>query len=67
MMLFLIFFDTGDYLPKESIQTISNAMDVGNPSNMDRIMDMYGSIDKLRYHLKQNLFYRRLFLQSLMS
>ena len=43
------FFDTGDYLPKESIQTISNAMDVGNPSNMDRIMDMYGSIDKLRY------------------
>tara|TARA_B100001996_G_scaffold348933_1_gene307385 strand:+ start:1996 stop:3297 length:1302 start_codon:yes stop_codon:yes gene_type:complete len=43
------FFDTGDYVPKESIQTISNAMDVGNPSNIDRIMDMYSTIDKLRF------------------
>ena len=43
------FFDTGNYIPKESIQTISNAMDVGNPSNIDRIMDMYSTIDKLRF------------------
>ena len=43
------FFDTGNYIPKESIQTISNAMDVGNPSNIDRIMDMYSTVDKLRF------------------
>ena len=42
------FFDTGSYNPRESIQTISNAMDVGNPSNIERIMYMYESIDKLR-------------------
>ena len=28
---------TGDFLPKPSVQTISNAMDVGNPSNYARL------------------------------
>ena len=41
------YMNTGNYNPKESIQTISNAMDVGNPSNMARIMDMYDSVDNL--------------------
>ncbi len=31
------------YKPKPSISTVSNAMDVGNPSNFDRLMDLYGS------------------------
>ena len=42
------YMNTGNYNPKESVQTISNAMDVGNPSNMARIMDMYNSVDNLR-------------------
>jgi len=42
------YIDTGNYHPKKSIQTMSNAMDVGNPSNMVRIMDMYNNIDNLR-------------------
>ena len=42
------YMNTGNYNPKESVQTISNAMDVGNPSNMARIMDMYDSVDNLR-------------------
>ena len=42
------YINTGNYNPKESVQTISNAMDVGNPSNMARIMDMYDSVDNLR-------------------
>lgn len=32
---------TGIYKPRESIQTFSNAMDVGNPSNFARILDIY--------------------------
>jgi len=31
------------YKPKTSQSTISNAMDVGNPSNFERLMDMYNS------------------------
>ena len=34
---------TGEYNPRPSLETISNAMDVGNPSNFERIMDLYGS------------------------
>jgi threonine synthase len=29
--------------PKASVATLSNAMDVGNPSNFDRIMSLYGN------------------------
>jgi threonine synthase len=32
---------TGKFIPKPSVQTISNAMDVGNPSNFVRMMDLY--------------------------
>jgi threonine synthase len=31
------------YHPRSSIQTLSNAMDVGNPSNFDRMLHLYGS------------------------
>ncbi|MFN8390247.1 MAG: threonine synthase [Bdellovibrionota bacterium] len=34
---------TGEYQPRPSISTVSNAMDVGNPSNMDRLLELYGS------------------------
>jgi threonine synthase len=33
----------GDYYPKKSIQTISNAMDVGNPSNFIRIQKIFNN------------------------
>ncbi|HTI60027.1 threonine synthase [Mucilaginibacter sp.] len=35
------FLRSGLYQPKPSVQTISNAMDVGNPSNWVRIQDMF--------------------------
>ncbi|HHB78072.1 MAG TPA: threonine synthase [Saprospiraceae bacterium] len=41
--IFYKYLQTGEYHPKPSIQTISNAMDVGAPSNFARIMDLYGS------------------------
>ena len=32
---------TGNYAPKEAVATISNAMDVGNPSNFVRILEIF--------------------------
>jgi threonine synthase len=37
------FLKDGNYEPKPSLATISNAMDVGNPSNFVRIQEMYGN------------------------
>lgn len=37
------YLNTGDYVPRNSVRTLSNAMDVGNPSNFVRILDLYGS------------------------
>ena len=36
------YIKTGDYAPKSSIATISNAMDVGSPSNFVRLAHLYG-------------------------
>jgi threonine synthase len=36
------YFKTGTYVPRPAIPTISNAMDVGNPSNLVRIRALYG-------------------------
>lgn len=41
------FLEAGHYEPKPSIATISNAMDVGNPSNFIRIQQLY------RFDLKE--------------
>lgn len=35
------YIDTGLFIPRASQETISNAMDVGNPSNFVRILDLY--------------------------
>ncbi len=37
------YLSSGEFAPRSSIATISNAMDVGNPSNFARMMDLYGS------------------------
>ncbi len=35
------YMKTGNYRPRPSLQTIANAMDVGDPSNFSRILDLY--------------------------
>lgn len=35
------YLKTGKYEPRSSVQTIANAMDVGDPSNFVRILDLY--------------------------
>ena len=40
--VFYNYLQTGQYEPKPSVQTLANAMDVGDPSNFARIYDLYG-------------------------
>ena len=37
------YLQTGIYEPRASVATIANAMDVGNPSNFARILDLYNN------------------------
>ncbi len=39
--VFLNFLKTGDFAPKASFSTISNAMDIGNPSNFVRLTELF--------------------------
>lgn len=39
--VFFNYLQTGKYEPKASVQTLANAMDVGDPSNFARIYDLY--------------------------
>ena len=40
--VFYEYLQTGQYRPRPSVQTLANAMDVGDPSNFARIYDLYG-------------------------
>ena len=40
---FTDYLENGNYIPKASIQTFSNAMDVGNPSNFERLLHIYNN------------------------
>lgn len=43
------YLETGDYAPKASVATVSNAMDVGNPSNFVRLKRLYDDdYDRIR-------------------
>jgi threonine synthase len=43
------YLQTGRFEPRASVHTLANAMDVGNPSNFDRVMWLYGgSVDRVR-------------------
>ena len=40
---------TGQFAPRPSVATLSNAMDVGNPSNFARMLSLYrGDVDRMR-------------------
>ena len=40
--IFLKYLQTKEYTPRPSVATLANAMDVGDPSNFARILDLYG-------------------------
>lgn len=41
--IFYQYLRTGQYTPRPSVTTIANAMDVGDPSNFARVLDLYGA------------------------
>ncbi len=41
--IFLQYLRTGVYSPRASVSTVANAMDVGDPSNFARVLELYGS------------------------
>ncbi len=44
---------TGEFRPRRSLKTISNAMDVGYPSNFERLVVLFeGSVRKMRKRIK---------------
>ncbi|MGI9270886.1 MAG: threonine synthase [Woeseiaceae bacterium] len=42
------YFETLEWLPRASVQTLASAMDVGDPSNMERLRGLLGDAEKLR-------------------
>lgn len=51
------FLQTGNYEPGPSVQTISNAMDVGDPSNFVRVLELFESdVSALREQLSSFRF-----------
>lgn len=40
--IFFEYLQSGEYKPRPSVSTIANAMDVGDPSNFARVLDLYG-------------------------
>ena len=45
------YFETLQWLPRSSVQTLASAMDVGNPSNMERLRGLLGDAELLRERL----------------
>ncbi|MDT0689852.1 threonine synthase [Salegentibacter sp. F188] len=51
------YLTNGNYQPKASVQTISNAMDVGNPSNFVRVLELFqNEFGNLKEHLSSYSF-----------
>ncbi|MGH8202521.1 MAG: threonine synthase [Steroidobacteraceae bacterium] len=42
------FLDTGDWRPRASIATLASAMDVGNPSNFERLRALHPELSEIR-------------------
>ena len=49
------FLQSGHYDPEQTIVTLANAMDVGDPSNFPRLFDLFqNNLDKVRKFLSAN-------------
>ena len=46
------FFLEGEWRPRASVATLASAMDVGDPSNMERLVSLYGGAPALRRRLR---------------
>ncbi len=46
------FIKSGEYTPRPSIRTLANAMDVGDPSNMERLRRLFPTIESFRTNVE---------------
>ncbi len=46
------YIDSGEYKPRASIKTLANAMDVGAPSNMERLFDIYPEYEDFKANVQ---------------
>ena len=49
--VFTSYHQNGIFEARPSVKTYSNAMDVGNPSNLQRIQELFGNIEVIRNHI----------------
>lgn len=42
------YFDSGNWAARPTVATLANAMDVGNPSNAERLLDLHHDFEELR-------------------
>ena len=42
------YFDSGSWAPLPTVATLANAMDVGDPSNMERLLDLHPDLSELK-------------------
>lgn len=49
------FLAEGEWRPRPTVATLSSAMDVGNPSNMERLMNLFGGTSETREALQARL------------
>ena len=55
--IFTQYLATGQYHPRKSVETIANAMDVGAPSNFDRIQDLFhADLTRIRRHITAHAY-----------
>jgi len=53
--VFLEYLNSGVYSPRPSVSTIANAMDVGDPSNFARILDLYSDSQNAHTAIKNDI------------
>ncbi len=46
------YLESGVYTPRKSVQTLANAMDVGDPSNMERLKNLFGDFDTFKKNVR---------------
>ncbi len=46
------YLHTGKYHPSQAIPTLANAMDVGNPSNLERLLGLFDTFDSMKSHVR---------------
>jgi threonine synthase len=46
------FLETGVYRARRPVATLASAMDVGNPSNMERVLSLFPGVDQIRTKIR---------------